>query len=120
MGQQIVFKNNQNVSYCQLKYSDSKRIFISVAEGLVKISTLKWFGTLPDKLIGQFSVSDLFENPLYQEVVTYLNTNRRGDPDFSEESRKYGFNQLDVFRELLIRCENLEEVKRTLHELENS
>lgn len=74
MGKQITFRNDLSVQCCQIKFEDGKRILISVAEGEVKIFSLKIFGLLPDKTINTFSVMRLFEFDYYKEILEQLNS----------------------------------------------
>jgi len=114
MSRQITFKNSQKAQYCQIKLDDGKRIFISVAEGKVRVSTMKWFGAFPNQTISEFDVMALLENTFYQNVLRYLRENKDENLEFSAESLKYGFNQLDVFRVVLLRCLSLPEVEKAL------
>jgi hypothetical protein len=107
MGKQITYRNDLRAQFCQIELEDGKRILISVAEGYVKIFTLKFFGAIPGKTIYAGKVMDLFYSDYYNKVIEQLNQE-------TSEAPKYGFNQLDVFRKVLLPCKSLEEVGHTL------
>jgi hypothetical protein len=107
MGKQITFRNDLNAQFCQIKLEDGKRILISVAEGYVKIFTLKFFGAIPNKTIYAGKVMDLFDSNYYQKTIDQLNEETNDPP-------KYGYNQLDVFRKVLLPCNSIEEVEQIL------
>ena len=111
MGKQITFQNDPKAQFCQIKLEDGKRLLISVAEGCVKIFTLKLFGVIPNKTIYTNKVIDLFYSGYYNKVLKELNSRTIKRP-------KYGFNQLDVFRKVLLPCKNLKEVKEILAKFE--
>lgn len=107
MGTQITFQNDLKAQFCQIKLEDGKRILISVAQGKIRVSTMKWLGTTPDKIIYEAEIIPLFDNTIYQSVIEHLNNT-------SQERPKYGFNQLDVFRVVLLNCKNLKDVQKVL------
>ena len=107
MGKQITFRNDLKAQFCQIKLEDGKRILISVAEGYVKIFTLRFFGAIPNKTIYAGKVMKLFNSDYYQKIIDQLN-------EETSEPPKYGFNQLDVFRKALLPCHSLEEVEQVL------
>jgi len=117
IGRQITFANNQNTQYCQILLDDGYRILISVAEGTVKISTLKWHGTIPDELLCEINIPELNKNLIYIKTLRYLHIGMDKELGFSNESLKYGFNQLDVCRSVLMRCNNMDELINALNSL---
>lgn len=104
MGKIITYKNSPSGKFCQIKYDDGNRILISLAQTGVKISKLKWVGLVPSETILDISTPDMFSDK-YKATREKLNEVSL-EPDL-----------LDVFKDLLLPCNSLDEVKGKLDEV---
>jgi hypothetical protein len=97
----IVTKNDNYQSFCQIKLDDGNRILISVAQTGIKVMKLKWAGMVPSGDIFDISTYDLFSDE-------YASARKK----LTEKSLEP--NMLDVFKDILLPCSSLEEVKQEL------
>lgn len=114
MSEQITYRNDQKQQFCQIRLSDDTRLLISVAEESVNVMKMKWRGLVPGETLYSIQIKSLSENPNYAKVVSYLRKTDGAGLEYSTESKKYGYNQLDVFRVLLLKCETLSDVNIAL------
>lgn len=104
MGKIITYKKGPSGKFCQIKYDDGNRILISLAQTGVRISKLKWAGLIPSEAIFDISTSDMFSDKykVAREKLTEVSL----EPDL-----------LDVFKDLLLPCNSIKEVKGKLDEI---
>jgi len=104
MSQIITYKCDSSGKYCQIKLDDGNRILISIAQEGAKIFKLKWGGLWPSETIFNISTNDLFsdEYKFARERLT---------------ERSFALDMLDVFKEILIQCKSLEEVREELNKI---
>lgn len=104
MGKIITYKNSPSGKFCQIKYEDGNRILISLAQTGIRISKLKWAGLVPSKIIFDISTTDMVSDKYKatREKLTEVSL----EPDL-----------LDVFKDLLLPCNSLGEVKNKLNEI---
>lgn len=101
MSEIITYKNSPTGKYCQIKLDDGNRILISIAQTGVKVMKMKWGGMLPAGDIFDISTQDLFsENYKHaREKLTKLSLE---------------LDMLDVFKDILLPCKTLDEVKQVI------
>jgi len=104
MGKIITYKCGPSGKYCQIKLDDGNRILISIAQEGVRVYKLKWGGLIPSGTIFDISTKDLFsdEYKFARERLT---------------ERSLALDMLDVFKEILIPCKSLDEVKIELNKI---
>jgi len=101
MSEIITYSNSPSGKYCQIKFDDGKRILISLTRSEIKIFKMKFFGGLPSDAIFEITTLDLFSEKY-----------KRARERLTEKS--IALDMLDVFKEILIKCQNLEEATITL------
>ncbi len=97
----ITYKSGSSSKYCQIKFNDGNRILISVAQTGIKISKLKWGGLIPSETVFEISTSDLFSDKY----------------KFARENltkKSLEFDMLDVFKEILLKVNSLDQAKEEL------
>jgi hypothetical protein len=105
VGQVFDYKNSgSGGKHCRVKLGDGKDIFVSFSKNSVRIQTMKWRGIIPDIILVEFSPTQ-WRDELDDERSERMYT-RYPYPDF-----------LDSLKELLIRCDNLDEAKSEFREL---
>ena len=102
MGEIITYKSSPISKYCQMKFGDGDRILISVARSGIKIVKLKWAGLVPSETIFQISTADLFSDN-YKFARGRLT------------ERSFALAMLDVFKEIFLKLDSLNEVKEELN-----
>lgn len=101
MSKIITYKCNSSGKFCQIKLDDGNRILISMSQEGARVYKLKWGGLLPSETIFDIATSDLFSD-VYKFAMERL-TEKSLAPDL-----------LDVFKEILLPCKSLAEVKNEL------
>jgi len=104
MSQIITYKCDPSGKYCQIKLDDGNRILISMAQTGARICRLKWGGLWPAETIFDIPTSDLFsdEYKFARERLT---------------EKSLALDMLDVFKEILLPCKSLEDVKEELNKI---
>lgn len=101
----VIRENNTTASYCNIKFEDGSSVLIGQAQTGILIKRLRFFGLIPTKTLFRISANDLFSEK-YQACIDLLNkTSEEGD-------------FLYVFRDYLLPCESLDEVKERLKEVQ--
>lgn len=111
MSSVVTYKNNTRMCFCQIKFTDGERVLISIAtvpRPAITISKLK-FGMIPTKRIWEY-------NPMmaggYESYVRNLIIMFASD-------KCPGKHPLDAIRDILLRCDSIDEAQRTLLTIEN-
>lgn len=103
MGKIITYKRSPTGKFCQIKLDDGSRILISIAQTGVKICKLKW-GVIPVNTVFEISTSELFSEK-YKPAREKLT------------ERSLELDMLDVFKDILLSCKSLGQVREVLDDI---
>jgi len=105
MGEVVTYKNTREQCYCQIKYSDNKRILISIAGSPtpnIKIFKLGFMGLFPTGVLWEIDSKN------YPDIEEYLvKTAEIFEVDTSDDSK----HPLELFRDKLLPFNKIDEVK---------
>jgi len=107
MSRIVTYKNEGSKGkYCQIQLDDATRVFISVSQQGLKISEMKWRGLWPS--------STILEIPIDQWMSIADNEDEARLVMEKVSAKSTSTDMLDLFKDVLIECHSLEQVRSQL------